>query len=101
MPAVVVSDSALAIDAANWSSWVCACTSVVSRSVRSAAIWPDLNELVAIMSIDAPFASLHEIVPAEDLVGSAFHCEAAFSVPCELKLSCEACRPTSSTPLEV
>src|SRR5882757_2928384 len=101
VPAVVVSDSALAIDAASWSTCVCACTSVVSRSVRSAAICPDLNELDAIMSIDEPFASLHEIVPTEDLVGSACHCEFADSVPCELKVSCEACRPTSSTPLDV
>src|SRR6195256_59546 len=101
VPAVVVSDSALAIAAANWSTCVCACTSVVSRSVRSAAIWPDLNEFDAIMSIDEPFASLHEIVPAEDWAGLAFHCEFAVSVPCELKDSCEACKPTSSTPLDV
>ena len=98
---MVVSDSALAIDAASWSTWACAWTSVLSRSVISAAICPELIELLAIMSIEAPFASLHEIVPAEDWAGLAFHCEFAFSVPCELKLSVEACRPTSSTPLVV
>ena len=48
--AVVWSDNALDIVAASWSIWVCACTRVWSRNVRSAAIWPELIDLLATMS---------------------------------------------------
>ncbi len=50
VPAVVLSDTALDIDAASWSTWVCACTKVWSRNFRSAAIWPELIALFATMS---------------------------------------------------
>ena len=46
VPAVVTSDSDEASVAAIWSTWVCACTSVWSRSFRSAAIWPEVIDVV-------------------------------------------------------
>src|SRR4051812_29631620 len=100
-PGVVFSGNALAIQAARWSICVCAWTKILSRNVTSAAICPEVIELVAIISREPPLANLIEIVPVRDLVGLASHCEAAFSVPCELKIRVEAWDPTSSTPLGV
>ena len=70
LPAVVLSDSALDIVAASWSIWVCACTSVWSRSLRSAAIWPDETTLLATTSICEPFGNLRLSAPTPDLLGS-------------------------------
>ena len=58
VPAVVTSESEDASVAAIWSTWVCACGSVWSRSLMSAAIWPELRTLLATTSIAAPFGSL-------------------------------------------
>ena len=69
VPAVVWSDSELDSVAASWSTWVCACTRVWSRSFRSAAICPELIALVATMSIVAPFGSWIVSEPTPDLVG--------------------------------
>ena len=69
VPAVVLSDNALAIDAASWSTWVCACTRVWSRSLRSAAIWPEETALLATTSIEEPFGMLMLKAPTPDLAG--------------------------------
>ena len=86
----------LASAAASWSTWACAVTSVLSRSFRSAASCPDEIALLAIMSKLPPFGSLTVMVPAPDSAGLLFHCEVAFSVPCELKSSCDAWPPPTS-----
>ena len=70
LPAVVLSDNALDIVAASWSIWFCACTSVWSRSFRSAAIWPEETTLLATTSTDDPFGSLMLNAPTPDLAGS-------------------------------
>src|SRR5579859_1529934 len=58
VPAVVTSESEDESVAAIWSTWVCACTSVWSRSLMSAAIWPEDMTLLATASMEAPFGSL-------------------------------------------
>ena len=71
VPAVVLSDSEHDSVAASWSTWVCACTSVWSRSFRSAAIWPEETTLLATTSIEAPFGSLMLSAPTPDWAGLA------------------------------
>ena len=71
VPAVVISDNDEASVAAIWSTWVCACTSVWSRSFRSAAIWPELSTLLATTSIEAPFGSLMLSEPTPFCAGLA------------------------------
>ena len=71
VPAVVTSESEDASVAAIWSTWVCACTSVWSRSFRSAAIWPEESALLATRSMAAPFGSLSASVPTPFCAGLA------------------------------
>ena len=47
-----------------------ACTSVWSRSFRSAAIWPEDTTLLAMTSTEDPFGSLMLNAPTPDLAGS-------------------------------
>src|SRR6202012_5061559 len=90
VPAVVVSDNELDKVAAIWSTCAWACTSVLSRNCRSAAIWPDRIALLAIISILAPLPICRVMVPTPDLVGSLFHCALAPSAPFGLKVNCDA-----------
>jgi hypothetical protein len=84
VPAVLTSESEDASVAAIWSTWVCACTSVWSRSLMSAAIWPEEKTLLATASIDAPFGSLMLSEPTPFCAGLALYCEVAVSAPCEV-----------------
>ncbi len=98
VPGVVTSDSEDAIVAASWSTWVCACTRVWSRSFRSAAIWPELRTL-ADASIKAPFGSLMPNVPTPFWAGLALYREVAVSAPGELNVKDDASPcPTSWMP---
>ncbi len=96
VPAVVWSESELESVAASWSTWVCACTRVWSRSFRSAAICPELNALVATRSVVAPFGSWIVSEPTPDLVGSVLYSEVADSAPGELKDIVDARLPPTS-----
>src|SRR5260364_107292 len=89
VPAVVLSDSAEAMVAASWSTWVCACTRVWSRSLRSAAIWPEFRRLLDTTSSETPFESLMLSCPTPLLVGLLLYCDVASSVPGEEKVNCE------------